>query len=84
MGNKGVISIGLLVFGCALTLLVVTLNAWGQIRGGFNYVPTSEIVELIKWVLGIAAGAGTAGGLTAAIVAFRSGKAIEGDKDATE
>jgi hypothetical protein len=83
MSTEKIIALGATAFVCAVIFLAFIVNAWGQIKGTFNYVPPESLIEFAKAVIftfggvtGICAGA-------SALVAWRAAKA-RGDEDIEE
>lgn len=72
MKDETLIKYGMVIFAVSLTAISFVLFAFGEIRGAYHFRLAEEYVDLIKWILGGAAGFGAINGITSAIVAVRS------------
>lgn len=72
MDTGKIIAFGASAFLCAMVFLAYAVNAWGQIRGTFHYIPPESLIELFKYVIFALSGVGSAGLLVSGVVAFRA------------
>lgn len=74
MDTKKIIALGVTAFLCAMIFLAYAINAWGQIKGTFHYVPPDSLADLFKSTIFALSGVGAAGLVVSGLVAYRTAK----------
>lgn len=72
MDTPKIVTLGASIFLSATIFIAYVLNAWGQIKGTFSYVPPESLIELFKWAVGSAGFIGTASAVVSGVVAYRA------------
>jgi uncharacterized membrane protein (DUF4010 family) len=70
--DESVIKTGLTVFACVLIAISFVLFSVGEVRGTYHFHLAPEYVDLIKWIIGGAAGFGAISAAASAAVAIRA------------
>lgn len=72
MDTKKVVSLGVTAFLCSTIFVAYAINAFGQIKGTFHYVPPDSLIDLFKCVIFAFSGVGAVGLAVSGLVSYRA------------